>query len=61
MRYRYKELNTFTHRSLYDGKMNACGHDGHIAMLLGVIGRTIHLNPTFYFTHLVPDLLKRVD
>ncbi len=29
------ELNTFPHRSRYPGRMHACGHDGHTAMLLG--------------------------
>ncbi|MDR0458043.1 MAG: amidohydrolase, partial [Burkholderiaceae bacterium] len=28
------ELNTFTHASQNPGKMHACGHDGHTAMLL---------------------------
>jgi len=28
------ERNTFAHASVYPGKMHACGHDGHTAMLL---------------------------
>ena len=30
-----QEANTFEHRSKHDGRMHACGHDGHTAMLLG--------------------------
>ncbi len=30
-----QEANTFAHRSRHEGRMHACGHDGHIAMLLG--------------------------
>ncbi|GGI21095.1 M20 aminoacylase family protein [Oxalicibacterium faecigallinarum] len=30
-----QEINTFPHTSKNDGKMHACGHDGHTAMLLG--------------------------
>ncbi len=29
-----QERNTFAHASQHDGKMHACGHDGHTAMLL---------------------------
>jgi amidohydrolase len=30
-----QELNTFDHRSQIEGRMHACGHDGHTSMLLG--------------------------
>ena len=30
-----QEFNTFAHASQHEGKMHACGHDGHTAMLVG--------------------------
>jgi amidohydrolase len=29
-----QEINIFEHRSRFEGRMHACGHDGHTAMLL---------------------------
>lgn len=40
------EENTFAHRSTVEGRMHACGHDGHTAMLLGA-ARHLAANRTF--------------
>jgi len=38
------ELNTFPHRSRHEGRMHACGHDGHTAMLLGAAEALVRLH-----------------
>ncbi|WP_339710032.1 M20 aminoacylase family protein [uncultured Sphingosinicella sp.] len=46
------EHNEFAHRSRHPGKMHACGHDGHTAMLLGAahyLARTLNFSGTVHF------------
>jgi hippurate hydrolase len=46
------EANTFGHRSTHDGRMHACGHDGHTAILLGAaryLAETRNFDGTVHF------------
>jgi len=46
------ESNDFPHRSTHQGKMHACGHDGHTTMLLGAarhLAKTRNFDGTVHF------------
>lgn len=45
-----KEKNTFSFASKVDGKMHACGHDGHMAILLGAARMLLHMRDEIHGT-----------
>jgi hippurate hydrolase len=47
------EANQFPHRSTHEGKMHACGHDGHTAMLLGAAKYLAETRPFDGTVHLI--------
>jgi amidohydrolase len=48
-----QEANQFAHRSQHDGKMHACGHDGHTAMLLAAAKYLAHSKPFDGIVHFI--------
>ena len=47
------EINQFPHRSKHEGKMHACGHDGHTAMLLAAAKYLAETRPFDGTVHLI--------
>jgi hippurate hydrolase len=46
------EKNDFAHRSQHEGRMHACGHDGHTTILLGAaryLAKTRNFDGTVHF------------
>ena len=53
-----QEFNTFAHASQHAGKMHACGHDGHTAMLLSAAR---HLAATRHFDGIVHAVFQPAE
>jgi amidohydrolase len=43
-----QEINTFDFKSKVDGRMHACGHDGHMAVLLGAARMLVQMKEELY-------------
>lgn len=55
------EANGFPHRSRHEGRMHACGHDGHTAILLGAAEALVRLRDTGAFAGTVVFIFQPAE